>query len=455
MDRFRSFTASVIFLLLPLIAPPAATPVSASPYAGSDPSAHTNEGASLSITPPLKFSVDDRLRKNVDFWISINTQYYTYQGLIHDAKYIDHVYEVLDLRGAPNNGFRLIKAAKRKWRDVLLSLHRKQKHPETWTDDEKHVAQLFEDVAEPNKFLNAAHRKRLRFQLGQKDHFLDGLVQSGRYLPRMEEVFRKEGMPIELTRLPFVESSFNVRARSKVGASGIWQFMRSTGRLFIKVNDAVDERNDPIRATEAAAKLLKLNYDSLGSWPLAVTAYNHGRKGMMRAVRKVGSEELEEVVNEYHSRSFGFASSNFFTELLASIEIERNAEKYFGKVERAKPLEGVEVTIPDFVSLMDLCKFLKLSPDDLRELNPALSEAVLAGALLIPSGYVLRLPVDRTLSGDAQARLFLAGYSQIPDLYKLRTQRRLSRTELLRQRGTKRGRSGVIYDRRRPKRQSM
>ena len=88
--------------------------------------------------------------------------------------------------------------------------------------------------------------------------------------------------------------------------------MRSTGRLFLKINDAVDERNDPIRATEAAAKLLKGNYESLRTWPLAVTAYNHGRKGMMRAVRKVGSEELEDVVDDYRSALFRLREQQFF-----------------------------------------------------------------------------------------------------------------------------------------------
>lgn len=396
----------------------------ASPREWDDPSAHLSEGSSLSITTPAKFSVDERMRKNVDFWLSIYTQYYTYQGLIHDAKYVDHVYEVLDFHEGAGSSSRKIKEAKRKWRAVLMSLHRKQNHPESWTEDEKKIAKMYEDVNEPNKFLNAAHRKRLRFQLGQKDRFMEGLYHSGRYLPAMEEIFRKEGLPVELTRLPFVESSFNVRARSKVGASGIWQFMRSTGRLFIHVNDAVDERNDPIRATEAAAKLLRGNYESLGSWSLAVTAYNHGRKGMMRAVRRVGSDELEELVTEYHSRSFGFASSNFFTELLAAIQAEKNAEKYFGKLERDKPQGGAEVSVSDYVAFRDLCKFLSLDPKALKDLNPALSEAVFDGELLVPAGYLLRLPPDPTLSKDAQARLFAAGYAQIPALYKLKGQKR-------------------------------
>lgn len=375
--------------------------------------------------PPLQFAVDDRMRKNMDFWISIYTQYPTTQGLIHDAKYIDHVYEVLNFEGYAGEPEKLIKQSKKKWKAVLLSLHKKQKTREPLTEDEKTVSKLFDDVSEPGKFYNAAHRKRLRFQLGQKDRFLEGLKQSGRYLPLMEEIFKREGLPAQLTRLPFVESSFNVRARSKVGASGIWQFMRSTGRFFMKVNDVVDERNDPIRATEAAAKFLRLNFESLKTWPLAVTAYNHGRMGILRAIRKVGSTELEEVVNSYKSRSFGFASSNFFTELLAAIEVERNSERYFGKIERDKPLVFFEITLPDFIDINELSRFLRFDLAVVKELNPGLSEAVFMSRALIPAGYSLRLPQDPNLGREASARVFAAGYEQIPALYKQKAQLRL------------------------------
>jgi membrane-bound lytic murein transglycosylase D len=366
------------------------------------------------------FVVDGRLRKNVDFWVSIYTQYDTHQGLIHDSKYIDRIYEVTPAGNAA--------IAKRKWRAVLLSLHRKRKNPERWSEEEKKVALLFEgapDAKDPIRFLKAAHFKRLRFQLGQKDRFLEGLQQSGRYLPLMEEIFKKEGLPIELTRLPFVESSFNLKAHSKSGASGIWQFMRTTGRRFLRVSATVDERNDPLRATEAAAKLLKRDYELLGTWPLTVTAYNHGSTGILRAVRKVGSSDLEEVVQDYRSRSFGFASGNFFAEFLAAVEVERNAEKYFGKIERAKLLEGLEVALPAGIEFRELCGFLKLNPQALRELNPALSHKILRGRSYLPAGLLLRLPLDPSLGREAQARVFLAGFEQIPAIYKQKAQKRV------------------------------
>jgi membrane-bound lytic murein transglycosylase D len=382
----------------------------------------------LTIMPQAKFSVDDRMKRNVDFWVRIYTQYSSTQALIHDAKYIDKVYEVIDfpaeILADHRANKRYSKQVKAKWKDLLLSIHKKQRHPETLTDEEKKLYQMFSDVNEPNKFYEAASRKRLRIQLGQKDHFIDGLIQSGRYLSLMEDIFQKQGLPVELTRLPFVESSFNTRARSKVGASGIWQFMRFTGKLFLKENDAVDERNDPIRATEAAARLLKGNYETLGNWPLAVTAYNHGAQGMARAVRKIGSDELEEVVADYRSRSFGFASSNFFTELLAAIEVERNSEQYFGKIDRAKPVPSIEVEIPDYIDLTELCKNTGADIEKIRDLNPGLLEPVFTGKLLLPRGYRLRLPYDGSAPSDAAAQAFKAAYDKIPAELKQRAQRR-------------------------------
>jgi len=380
---------------------------------------HLNSRTLVAATP---FIADGNLKKNVDFWIRIYTQYTTSQGLIHDSKYVDLVYEILDFSTTSQSSSKIIRESKKRWKKLLLSVHEKQKNPEKMNEEEMRVFLLFKDINESNKFVNAARRKRMRFQLGQKDRFIQGIIDSGKYLKLMEDIFRKKGLPSELTRLPFVESSFNLQARSRVGASGVWQFMRSTGRLFLKINDSVDERNDPIRATEAAAKLLTLNHKSLNSWPLAVTAYNHGRQGMMRAVQKVGTEDLEELINSYRSRKFGFASSNFYAELLAAIEVEKNAEKYFGKIARAEPLKFYEVELPEYIDLREIVSFLKLDVSQLRELNPGLTELTLSGRRLAPRGYFLRLPWDQKIPKEAAVRVFMAGYEQIPQIYKRRGQ---------------------------------
>src|ERR1700746_1148841 len=182
---------------------------------GFDAESSANESQFFSMASRQSFNVTDRLRKNVDFWVRIYTYYGTNQGLIHDAKYVDIIYEIVNLDNpSSRTGERQVKKMKKKWHDMLLTLHHKQNHPELLNEEEKRVYQMYLKVNEPNKFLNAAHRKRLRFQQGMKENFLSGYRMSGRYLPLMEEVFRKEGLPVELTRLPFVESSFNVHARS-------------------------------------------------------------------------------------------------------------------------------------------------------------------------------------------------------------------------------------------------
>jgi hypothetical protein len=130
---------------------------------------------------------------------------------------------------------------------------------------------------------------------------------------------------------------------------------------------------------------------------------------------------LEDLVADYHSRSFGFASSNFFPELLACIEIEKNAEKYFGKVQRDQPPSAFEVKIPDYIGWRDLISFLKLDSKKVRTLNPGLSEAVFQGRRKISAGTVLRLPSPGTeVAPDAGPRMFFAGYEQIPSVYKQR-----------------------------------
>jgi membrane-bound lytic murein transglycosylase D len=383
--------------------------------------------ASEPVAQHLSLNIEGMLKKRVDFWIAIYTQYSTSEGLIHDAKYPEIIFEKLDFR-SDRDDYRTPPSVKEKriqqklndikdfYRDLLLSIHKKQQELIPLNDAEKRVYELYKDVKEPNKFYNAAHNKQIRFQLGQRDRFLQGMYYSGRFLPMMEQIFRERGIPVEITRLPFVESSFNLKARSKVGASGIWQFMRSTGKFYLKINDTIDERNDPIRATEAAASLLKLNMDSLGVWPLAITAYNHGRKGLMRAVRKVGSDNLEDIIDNYRSRSFGFASMNFFCEFMAAVEVERNAEKYFGKIERDKPIEFAEFVLNDYVSATDLSTYSRVTMDTLMDLNPGLTDNVFQGKRLIPAGYVLRIPVE-------MRDKFLSHYNEIPPSKKFVSQK--------------------------------
>ena len=150
----------------------------------------------------------------------------------------------------------------------------------------------------------------------------------------------------------------------------------------------------PFRATEAAAQLLAYNYRLLGTWPLALTAYNHGAEGMRRAKESLGTDDIVKILREYHGKTFGFASRNFYVSFLAALEIDRNPEKYFPGVERGTELRFQEVIVPGFVQMSSLSRALKIDQQRLRELNPALLRSVWDGQRHVPKAYHLRLPID-------------------------------------------------------------
>lgn len=263
----------------------------------------------------------------------------------------------------------------------------------------------FEPIQERNKYLKAIDR--LRAQVGQREYVAKGFVYGGKYFNEMMSIFEQNKVPKELTRLPLVESAFNLNARSKVGASGIWQFMRNTGGKYLKINRSIDERNDPIAATRAAARLLRENYEALGSWPLAITAYNHGRYGVARAVRSTGSSALAHIIKHHKSPSFGFASQNFFAEFLAILEVERDYKKFFGKMLVDPPLEYEKVVLLKSASISEVSRLCQVSSRELSEYNPALTDWVTTGKGRIPQNFFLKIPVG-TKENCARSKRSLA-----------------------------------------------
>ena len=119
----------------------------------------------------------------------------------------------------------------------------------------------------------------------------------------------------------------------------------------MRVDGVVDQRLDPYSATEAAANLMLYNYRLLGSWPLAVTAYNHGPGGLKRAEEELGTSNIAVIVKHYQGATFGFASRNFYVAFLAALEVDRNAEKYFGPLTHPPETESTVVTLPDYVAI--------------------------------------------------------------------------------------------------------
>jgi membrane-bound lytic murein transglycosylase D len=343
--------------------------------------------ASVSQDP---FPVYVSMKANVAFWKKVYAEYPTTKGLIHDIRDLSIIYEVIDLVSEDQAGARKInkervKRAKEKYRQTLLSLAGGQSPP---TSEEKKVLALFGGSPSSSQLSQAADA--IRFQRCLKDHFFEGLVRSGAYLAEIKKIFRSYDLPEDLAYLPHVESSFNYKAYSKFGAAGIWQFTRSTGIRFMTIDYTLDERRDPLRATHAAARFLKENHRKLGSWPLALTAYNHGPNGMMRAKNLLGT--YENIFKNYDGKLFGFASRNFYSEFIAAREVARNYRRYFGNVTLAEPVTFVEVVMPGYAPIKDLSRHFQVDLATLNELNPALRPPVFEGRKHVPKGYKLRLP---------------------------------------------------------------
>jgi len=334
-----------------------------------------------------------QLERDVQFWIRVYSQIDTNAGFLHDQYNLGVIYETLhfDPGLAPAERQRLVEQQRTRYAEALRRIADTPEGTPLSADDQR-IRDLWGAEGNSTRLREAVND--IRFQLGQADRFRAGLVRSGAWETHIAETLANLGLPPELAVLPHVESSFNPSAYSKVGAAGLWQFMRSTGRRYMRIDGAVDDRLDPFRSTEAAAQLLAYNYRVLGSWPLALTAYNHGTEGVRHAKETLATDDIVKIVRTYGGRTFGFASRNFYVSFLAALEIDRNPEKYFGPLQRQHEARFHELELPAYVSVAALERALKIQGTQLRELNPALLPSVWNGAQRVPRGYRLRLPVD-------------------------------------------------------------
>jgi membrane-bound lytic murein transglycosylase D len=336
------------------------------------------------------------LEPDIRFWIRVYTEVTTDQGLLHDDWNLSLVYEVLrfDPVSSPSQRERRVAEAKVHYAALLRRFAAGA--TADLTPHEKRILDAFGDKPRPQDFLDAIDR--LRFQLGQADRFHEGLIRSAAWETHIASVLKRHGVPEEIAALPHVESSFNPEAYSKVGAAGLWQFMPSTAKRFMRVDGIVDERLDPYSATEAAANLMLYNYRLLGSWPLTVTAYNHGPGGLRRAQDELGTSDIAVIVKRYQGATFGFASRNFYVAFLAALEVDRHAEKYFGPLTRLPDTDNTPVELPDYIAVTTLAKAFKVDMGALKVLNPALRPPIWNGSRLVPRGYALRLPGSQSPS---------------------------------------------------------
>ena len=283
--------------------------------------------------------LDASSEAKVQFWKKIYTEYTSHDFVIHDPTDLSHIYAVVQ--------------------------------------SETEVAR------EKKKLKLTIEADHIRVQVGQKDR-LEGADQASRnYLPRMGELLAEEGVPEELARLPFVESSFNREAKSKVGAIGIWQFMPKTASRDLRVTEAIDERYDPLKATRAAARFLRRNHEQFQSWALAVMAYHQGPGLVQKAISKLHTRDPIKIINEFKDSNFQFASKNYLFEFLAMVDVGHKLE---GKLPTF-----ITISFPTKVKISEVISRFKVNETLTQALNPHFRKSIWTNRVLIPAHYPIRL----------------------------------------------------------------
>lgn len=355
---------------------------------------------------PEAFRLQAGLRQRVGFWFDIYTRYSSRFHVIHHVDFPWIIYKVIDTTKVftedpvankwtkYHRALALVKKEQALIRSELYKLARMKKY-DNLTADQQRYFDILQELPGSRKSVFLAAAANIRAQLGQKDFYRNGLVNGSKYLPQMEEIFAHYDLPVELTRLPLVESSFNEKATSKVGASGIWQFMPLVGKTYLKVTDGIDERNSPLKATEAAAKLMMLNFKITQNWPMAITAYNHGATGIMRASKKARSTDMATIIDRYSSHSFGFASSNFFCSFLAALYGERYQEAVFGDIPKFPPHRAENIRLTQSFKAQTLADVAGVTMEELKLYNQDLKSKALRPYSILPAGYRVFLPEGR------------------------------------------------------------
>ncbi len=360
--------------------------------------------ASNETEKPKEENESPIIKSQIRFWQTIFLKYDQSKVLVHDLDYPDIIVDIIDLKkmakrhkivgniDAPVQ--KKISAKHLEHYKKAIEKYRKYgKQAVNMGPFERRLYMIYgRDAHQLKKLLLG--KIQLRTQIGLLDSVKLAAKRAANYLETMENIFEEEKMPKILTRIAFVESMFDVKARSKVGAFGIWQFMAQTGKRFLTIKNFIDERGSPFKATRAAARLLKENYLKLGSWPLAITAYNHGVNGIRRAKSSVGSDDLEDIISKYQSKSFGFASKNFYSEFVAVAKVYEYLRHQKEVPEVDRDLEIVPVRLTKAMPIKTLIKAAAVSIPVLMRYNGCINEKVLHRNknLILPQNYVLYFP---------------------------------------------------------------
>ena len=356
------------------------------------------------------FPCSPEMREGVEFWKNVYSHWTLSQVVLHDIDHPSIVYELFELpppvgEVTTDEQREYVKGRREAVQQRLAAIEAAIAAGTPLADDEKALVLKITDVTGGDGFVGAS--LRVRSQRGLRERFRRGLEISGRYHDAFVAIFREAGLPEDLAELPHVESSFQVNARSSAGAVGVWQFTRGAARKFMLMTPGLDERLDPVASARGAARYLKTAYDDLGSWPLAITSYNHGIEGMKAASERFGLD-FSRILVEYDGRTFGFASKNFYKEFLAAREIAKDPATYFPEgLMLESPIRHDRVQIDRPTHAANLAARYRLPVRDLAAINPAWTHRAVSGKSPLPQGTEVWLPngtLERVLSVSKKVR---------------------------------------------------
>lgn len=335
-----------------------------------------------------QFPEPKAMKPMVSFWEKVYSEWSENQAVYHDNRYLDVIYEIKDVPSA--NRRSVLNSHESVLRERLTNMVNSYQTKQALTSEQKKWIAMLKKAGGEKAIYEAP--ERLRYQTGLKNNFRRGLEISGYYMPEFKQIMKKNNVPTEIAYLPHVESSFQGHAYSSVGASGMWQFMPATARGYLPMQrNVIDGRLDPFMAAQGAAAYLREAHDRVGEWPLALTGYNHGVGGMVRAKNEV-SPDIGRIVWEYQGPRFGFASRNFYAEFLAAKKIAENGSSYFPDLvhKARRKVDGIILVEP--IKVRDLASSLMVSEMTLIELNPAWLQNVRLNKVAIPANIPIWLP---------------------------------------------------------------
>lgn len=260
------------------------------------------------------------------------------------------------------------------------------------------------------------------FQTRGRKTFVTWLRRAEDFIPKTVPVLEKHGLPRDLVYISMIESGFNNRALSSARASGPWQFMRATGRIYgLRLNDYVDERRDPEKATVAAAKYLTYLYSMFGDWHLAAASYNAGEGRVSRAMRGQRNKDFFSLSD---AKRLPNETRNYVPKLIASMIISKNPARFgFDVAKGSRAVETAAVEIQKSIRLSDLAKEIQVDKNVLENLNPELRLGITPpGSATQP--YVLRVPNEF----ESQTQNVVASLPQAPRTHTVAARVRRSET---------------------------